>query len=83
MIGEPAPVAVFVAPRFDDVHVTLKLVMASPPLEPAVKATATLPGPRVTPVTVGADGVAAAVKELDGADATLTPMMFAAVATHV
>ena len=73
VIGEVAPLAVWVVPPSLEVQVAVKPEMVPPPALPAVKATVALLGPWVNDVIEGAPGRTAATKELDGAEAEPAP----------
>jgi len=81
--GEVAPEAVRVVPPSLEVQVTVKPVMALPPLPFAVKATIAAFVPRVTPVNDGAAGTVPARSELEAEEAELVPMPFVAVTVQV
>ena len=83
VIGEVAFDAVCVVPPSLDVHVTVKPVMALPPLAFAVNATIAELLPRVTPVRLGAAGTVPATNELDTLDAALLPIAFVATTVQV
>ena len=83
VMGELAPLPAAVVPPSDEVHVTVLLVMALPPLLPGEKATVTAFAPKVMPVTVGAPGTETATKLDDAAEAGLVPIGLVAVIEHV
>jgi hypothetical protein len=64
-------------------QVAVKLVIAEPLLAPAVKATETLPSPRVAVPIVGGAGTPAGVTLFDAIDATPVPIAFVAVTVKV
>jgi hypothetical protein len=82
-IGDDAPDAERVVPPSLEGHVTVKPLMAWPPVPFAVNATLTVPLPRVAAPIVGAAGTVPATNELVAADATLVPSVLVAVAVHV
>ena len=83
VMGEREPVAERVVPPLLDVHVTLKNVIALPPVAPAVNVTTAEPGVWLTPVIVGALGAVAATNDVDALDATLLPKLLVANTVHV
>ena len=82
-IGELAPVFDCVVPPSLDAHVTVKPVMALPPVPLAVKVTLAELPPRVAVPIVGALGTFAAVKDVESADHALSPKTLVAFTLHV
>jgi hypothetical protein len=82
-IGVFVPATAFVVPPSLEVHVAVYLVIAAPLLAGTVNATVAELFPRVTPVSVGALGTAAATNALDAADGALSPRSLLATTRHV
>ena len=81
VMGEVLALADCVAPPLLEVHVTVKLVMALPPVVPAVKGTVADVGTgcvMVPGVKTGAPGTVAATKLAEAAEAALLPMALVA-----
>jgi hypothetical protein len=83
VIGDDAPDAVWVAPPLLEVQVAVNPVIVSPPSLFAENATIAALVPRVTPVTLGADGRVAATSGAEAVDARLLPKPLIATTAHV
>jgi hypothetical protein len=83
VIGDVVSDADCGSPPSLEVHVTVKLVIALPPFDPAVNPTVAELEPRSTVVRLGAPGTVATTKELDAVDAALSPKSLVATAVQV
>jgi hypothetical protein len=83
LIGGTEPLLLPPAPPLLDVHEALYDAIALPLSAPGVKATVTVPFPRVTPVMVGGSGTAAGTAGSDGSDAADGPTPLVAVTVQV
>src|SRR6476646_3947295 len=82
-MGELASVLDRVVPPSLEAHVTVKLVIALPPVPFAVKPTSTELRPRSIVVSDGASGTIAAMKAPDATEAALSPNPLVATAVQV